>query len=113
MLISRISASFVRRKPGFRLLFYSGLALTFISLAVFTWQHSSRAAQHPARAEWARWARGVGSASSSAGVKGRPAKYRSPGGRHKLRVRDKQLAAELQKQGALLVAEYDAFQILS
>ncbi|MEP7342406.1 MAG: S8 family serine peptidase [Acidobacteriota bacterium] len=104
MLIPRITASFFRGKYKFQSLIFLCLALVFVLLTVSAWQQSSRAAQHLEQ---------EGQKSPAVESRERRAGYRSLSGRHKLRVTDKQFAAELQRQGALLVADYDAFQILS
>jgi len=102
MLIPRVSASFFRRKPGYRPLFFLCLALMFVLLVVSARQRSSRAAtQEPTPS------------SLQAARQERPVGYRSASGRHKLRVTDRQLAAELERSGAQLIADYGSFQVFS
>ncbi len=88
-------------KSGLRILVLLSLSL-FIALPfVLIWQKSSRAAKQE-QAE-----------TPAAVKKERPSGYRSASGKHKLRVSDPRLAAELSKRGARLIADYGSFQIFS
>jgi subtilisin-like proprotein convertase family protein len=102
MLIPRFPANLVHRRSSLRAVFFLSLTLTIAFGFIVVWQSSSRAARQQPR-----------QASSQARVTQQWTGYRSASGKHKLRVADAQLAAELKRRGARLIAEYDAFHIFS
>lgn len=83
------------------ILFLSSLLLGLALALLLIWQKDSRAAKLE-RTE-----------ISQIAIRERPICYLSRSGRHKLRVSDPRLVAQLINQGARLIADYGSFQILS
>lgn len=101
MPTSRFASRFIRNK----IVFILCLILIFALPLVWNWQ-SLRAANQPAASQDDRQPSDVESKSPASG-------YRSSTGKHKLRVTDPQIAGELKRLGAQMVADYGSFQVFS
>ena len=102
MPISQIPSFTLRNKSVFRIIVLLSLILILTLPLVAIWKTSRAAKENSQDAQ-----------PTAVGRKATPTGYRSATGKHKLRVTDPQMAAELKRLGARLVADYGAFQVFS